>query len=139
MGQAYAVQADCDTTVNGMVLVSSSWAHTLFDTGASHSFITILFTSMLGLEPEPLDSTLSVGVPLGGNYELSYHCNSLSIEIDGRRFLVDLIVMLMERFDVILSMDWLSRYRAIIDYARRLVTLLTKNGQAVYQANQHAI
>ena len=53
------------TTVGGMVLVSSSWAYTLFDTGASHLFISILFASMLGLKHEPLDSTLSVGVPLG--------------------------------------------------------------------------
>ena len=47
--------------------------------------------------------------------------------------------MLIERFDVILGMDWLYRYRAIIDCARRRVTLFTKNGQVVYQANQHAI
>ena len=52
------------TTIGSMVLVSSSWAHTLFDTGASHSFISVLFKSMLGLEYEPLDSTLSIGVPL---------------------------------------------------------------------------
>ena len=46
------------TTVDGIVLVSSSWAHTLFDTSASHSFILVLFTSMLGLEYELLDFIL---------------------------------------------------------------------------------
>ena len=35
-----------------MILVSSSWAHTLFDTGVSHLFISVLFPSMLGLEYE---------------------------------------------------------------------------------------
>ena len=69
------------TIVDGMVLISSSWAHTLFDTGASYSFISILFASMLGLEHEPLDSILSVGVPLGRDYELSYCCSSARIEI----------------------------------------------------------
>ena len=58
-----------------MVLVSSSWAHTLFDSGTSHSFMSVLFASMLGLEPEPLDSILSVGVLLGQDCELSYRCN----------------------------------------------------------------
>ena len=81
MGQAYVVQVDCDisasTTVDGMVFVYSSWAHTLFDTGASHSFIFVLFASMLGLELEPLDSTLSVGVPLGRDCELSYRYSSV--------------------------------------------------------------
>ena len=52
------------TTVNSMVLVFSSWSHTLFDIGASHSSISILFASMLGLEYESLDSTLSVKVHL---------------------------------------------------------------------------
>ena len=52
-------------TVDGMVLVSSSWAHTLFNTSESHLFISVLFVSMLGLEYEQLDSTLSVGVLLG--------------------------------------------------------------------------
>ena len=48
--------------VDGMLLVSSSSAHNLFDTNASHSFISMLFASMLRLEYEPLESTLSVGV-----------------------------------------------------------------------------
>ena len=79
------------------------------------------------------------GVPLGRDCELLYCCNSVRIEIDRQRFLVDLIVMLMERFNVILDIDWLSRYRAVIDYACQQVTLFTKNDQVVYQANQHAI
>ena len=44
-------------TINIMLLISSFWAHTFFDTGASHSFISILFANMLGLEYELLDST----------------------------------------------------------------------------------
>ena len=73
-----------DTTIDGIVLVSSYWAHTLFDTGASHSFISILFVNMLGLEYELLDSTFSMGVPLGRDCELSYCCGSVHIEIDRR-------------------------------------------------------
>ena len=70
--QAYAVQASdhhdttAGTTIDGMLLVSSSWAHVLFDSGASHSFISMLFVSVLGLEYEPLEFTLSMGVPLVG-------------------------------------------------------------------------
>ena len=60
------------TTVDGMLLVSSSWGHILFDTGASHSFIYMLFVSVLGLEYEPLESTLSVSVPLGRDCELYF-------------------------------------------------------------------
>ena len=71
-----------DAIVDSMVLVFSSCAHTLFDTGASHSFISVLFAGMLGLEYEPLDSTLTVRRPLGRDFELSYWYGSLRIEID---------------------------------------------------------
>ena len=67
-----------DTTagaiVDSMLLVSSSWAPILFDTGAPHLFISMLFVSMFGLECEPLESALSVGVPLGRDCELSFQC-----------------------------------------------------------------
>ena len=48
------------TAIDSMLPISSSWAHVLFDTGASHSFIPMLFVSMLGLDYEPLESALSV-------------------------------------------------------------------------------
>ena len=128
-----------DTTINDMILVSNSWAHTLFDNGESHSFISISFVSMLALEYETLDSTLSVGVPLGKDCELSFRSNSICIEIDGWKFLIDLIIMPLEQFDVILSMDWLSRYQAVTNCTHRRVSLFTKNDHIIYQANQHAI
>ena len=67
-----------------MILVSSSSAYALFDTGASHYFISTLFTGILGLEFETLDSVMSVGVLLGRDYELSYGCSSVRVEIGGR-------------------------------------------------------
>ena len=104
------------STIDGMLLVSNSWAHVLFDTSASHSFISMLFASIIGLENEPLESALSVGVPLGRDCELSFRCGSVQIDIGGRRFLANLIIMPIDRVDVILGMDW---YRAVIDCAQR--------------------
>ena len=49
---AYAVQVDYDipvgTTINDMILVYSFWVRALFDTGASHSFIFVLFAKIFG-------------------------------------------------------------------------------------------
>lgn len=56
----------------------------MFDTGALHSFISVLFASMLGLKYESLDFTLSAGVLLGRDCELSYRCNLVHIKIDRR-------------------------------------------------------
>ena len=67
-----------------MILISSSWAHVLFNTGASLSFIAALFASKLGLEFETLNSVMSVRIPRGKDCELSYGFSYVCIEIGGR-------------------------------------------------------
>ena len=42
-------------------------------------------------------------------------CRSVDIEIEGRHLPVDLVVLDMSDFDVILGVDWLMNYRAVID------------------------
>ncbi|KAL5773945.1 hypothetical protein ACOSP7_011502 [Xanthoceras sorbifolium] len=141
-GQAYAatVEEECDHSgrgvIDGMVLISRSWAHALFDTGASHSFISLLFANTLGLGFENLSMPLSLETPLGKAHDLTLCCKSVSIRIDDRRFSDDLIVMPMGQFDVIFGMDWLTKYRAQIDCYNKRVILYTKNDKVVYQATQ---
>ncbi|KAL5837092.1 hypothetical protein ACOSQ3_014261 [Xanthoceras sorbifolium] len=141
-GQAYAATAEeeCDHSgrgvIDGMVLISRSWAHALFDTGASHSFISLLFANTLGLGFENLSMPLSLETPLGKAHDLTLCCKSVSIRIDDRRFSDDLIVMPMGQFDVIFGMDWLTKYRAQIDCYNKRVILYTKNDKVVYQATQ---
>ncbi|XP_062075853.1 uncharacterized protein LOC133779979 [Humulus lupulus] len=46
----------------------------------------------------------------------------------------------MGQFDVILGMDWLSKYQAIVDCSCKRVTLLTPSGDfIVYRANMNAV
>ncbi|KAL5838964.1 hypothetical protein ACOSQ4_011572 [Xanthoceras sorbifolium] len=141
-GQAYAatVEEECDHSgrgvIDGMVLISRSWAHALFDTGASHSFISLLFANTLGLDFENLSMPLSLETPLGKAHDLTLCCKSVSIRIDDRRFSDELIVMPMGQFDVIFGMDWLTKYRAQIDCYNKRVILYTKNDKVVYQATQ---
>ena len=42
-------------------------------------------------------------------------CRSVDIEIEGRYLPADLVVLDMSDFDVILGVDWLMKYRAMID------------------------
>ena len=43
--------------------------------------------------------------------------------IHDREFSVDLIVLPFHEFDLILGMDWLSKYRAIIDCDKKTIVL----------------
>ena len=51
---------------------------------------------------------------------------ALPVEVDGRELFVDLIELAMDDFDMILGMDWLSKYGATIDCKRRMVTFEPK-------------
>ncbi|KAL5834321.1 hypothetical protein ACOSQ4_013818 [Xanthoceras sorbifolium] len=83
-GQAYPATAEeeCDHlgrgVIDGMVLISRSRAHALFDTGASHSFIFSLFANTLGLGFENLSMPLSLETPLGKAHDLTV-CDFLMI------------------------------------------------------------
>lgn len=72
------------TIIDSIVLISSSWAHVLFDDGESYSFISVLFVNMHGLDFETLDLVTSVGVPLGKDCDLSFGYSLVHIEIGGQ-------------------------------------------------------
>ena len=62
----------------------------------------------------------------------------LRTRIFGILLTVDLRVMDMLEFDVVLKMDWLTAYRAIIDCESRRVTAYTQDGTRVtFQGDKH--
>ena len=81
--------------------------------------------SKLGLVPTPLFPPMSVSTPIGRSADLDWVCKSLSVRFDGEEseFLADLIVLPMKDFDVLLGMDWLASYHAVIDCFYKTVTI----------------
>ncbi|GMP80823.1 hypothetical protein CsSME_00035786 [Camellia sinensis var. sinensis] len=63
--------------------------------------------------------------PLGGQVVLDWGCHGCIIEVAESQLLFNLVLLEMSGFDVILGMDWLSSYRAIIDCYRGRVTVCT--------------
>ena len=112
----------------------------LFDSGASHSFITASVVIELGLEVEALEEPLYVSSPLGIRARIGMICRGCELEISGIILTVDLRVMDMLEFDVILGMDWLTAYRVVIDYERMRVIVYTQDSTCVvFQGDKHDI
>ena len=122
-----------------MTLISHSFAHVLFDTGATHSFILSSFVRTLKLKCENLEVPMNLNSPLGC-VEVMSVCKSCEITIGGERLGANLIILPMNLFDVVLGMDWLSRHGAIVDCYRRKVTLVTDSGTVIsYQAEMNPV
>ena len=121
-----------------MFLLSHLWARVLFDSGASHSFITASYVRELGLEVETLEKPLHVSSPLGTRVSVDLICRGCELEISGILLIVNLKVMDMSEFDAILEMDQLMTYRVVIDCERRTVIAYTPDGTCVtFQGDKH--
>ena len=97
----------------------------MFDSGASHSFITASCVEYLGLEVETLEEPLHVSSPLGIRVNINQICLDCELEILGILLTLDLRVMYMLEFDGILGMDWLTAHRVIIDCDHKRVIAYT--------------
>lgn len=120
------------SVVRGTFLFCNSVANVLIDTGASHSFISAAFASVLGLELAQLASPICVVSSVGGELILKQGCKGCDIEVADRRLPFSFVVMAMSGFDVILSMGWLSLYRAVIDCYCQRVTICTLSGDCFH-------
>jgi hypothetical protein len=116
--------------VLGMFPVNSVPARVLFDSGASHSFVTQLFIDKSGLQPTPLKNTMSVQIP-GSITKASWTCLAVPIEIHGISFLASLIVLGTKGLEVVLGMDWMSQHQGIIDCAKKTITMRSSQGIVV--------
>ena len=93
--------------VLGEYLVSSALATVLFDSGASHSFISSSFVEKHNIPTVLLKTPLLTRTP-GGDIKCQLGCLRVRINLSGLEFLADLVVLKSKGIDVILGMDWLS-------------------------------
>jgi hypothetical protein len=116
--------------VLGMFLASSHPATVLFDSGASHSFISSSFVVNHQLPITIMKQTMLVSSP-GGEMMTKHICPAISITIRGVDFLVNLIVLDSKGIDIILGMDWLRKYDGVILCAKRAIRLTKEDGTIV--------
>ncbi len=100
--------------VLGTFSVNSVPAIVLFDSGATHSFISKKFVGIHGLRKEELSTPMRVHTPGNSSTSVSYS-PSMLIGIQGSPFLVNLILLESKDLDVILGMDWLTKFKGVID------------------------
>nr|ABG66123.1 retrotransposon protein, putative, Ty3-gypsy subclass [Oryza sativa Japonica Group] len=116
--------------VLGTFPVNSVPATVLFDSGATHSFISKKFVGMYGLRKKELSTPMKVHTPGNSSTSVSYS-PSVLIEIQRSPFLANFILLESKDLDVILGMDWLTKFKGVIDYANHTVTLTNEKGETV--------
>nr|ABA97778.2 retrotransposon protein, putative, Ty3-gypsy subclass [Oryza sativa Japonica Group] len=119
----------------GTFPVNSTPAVILFDSGATHSFISKRFAGAHGLSLVKLKIPMRVHTP-GGGMTTTHYCPSVTVEIQGLIFPANLILLESKDLDVILGMDWLTRHRGVIDCASRTIKLTHAKGEVAVGEEQ---
>jgi hypothetical protein len=114
--------------VLGMFLVSVP-SSVLFDSGASHSFITSQFVAQHNIPISLLPRHMLVSSP--GGIKASFKCDNVSLKILGRDFWANLIILESKGIDMILGMGWLTACDAVIQCAKRSILLTSPAGERI--------
>ncbi|CAA0806336.1 Unknown protein, partial [Striga hermonthica] len=134
-GEFYAVdQAEAEQqagTMSGMVVLNNVPVFALFDTGATHTFISRRCLDAIGVRATTTIDPLEVSLASGRKIVTSAKASDLSLSIGGRVLSTNAFVLEMRDFDLILGKDWLSFYHADIRCHDRENTLYLSGDESI--------
>jgi hypothetical protein len=116
--------------VLGTFLVNSEPASVLFNSGASHSFVTNQFVEKHNLPMSLMKTPLLVSSP-GGEMKASHICLRVNLKLNEIEFLAALVDLKSWGIDVILGMDWLRKHDGVIQCRKRSVVLTSPQGNRI--------
>ena len=114
-----------NVSVESLVYLFDHPVRILFDSGASHSFISTTLVESLHLDTSIIEDPLVVSNPIAGSNYLSMICLDLEISILSVGFRCNAYVLGFMGYGLILGMDLLSSNGAIFDCEKRVVRLMT--------------
>jgi hypothetical protein len=118
----------------GTFSVEFHFANVLFDTGATHSFVTASWVESHNIPVASMYPPMRVS-SVGGRTQTDRFCPSAKVQIRGIEFPTDLIVMGNQdtTIDVILGMNWLTKYQTSLNCDKRTVKLVSLSGEVLVE------
>ncbi|GJU17428.1 putative reverse transcriptase domain-containing protein [Tanacetum coccineum] len=107
--------------VTGMFLLNQHPTRVLFDSRADKSFISISFASKLNILPITLDTTYDIEMADGNLVGTNTVIQVCPLALLNQPFEIDLMPIKLGSFDVVIGMDWLSKYHAKILCDKKVV------------------
>jgi predicted aspartyl protease len=127
-------QVSVDATADGtdiaiyMFYINSIPAAILFDSGATHLFISARYANTNELPLQTIQKPLIVITPKGP-IEANYMTRRLTVTIMGREFWSTPILLEESSIDLILGMSWLRKAKAVIHCAKGTIELTSSKGE----------
>ncbi|GJU54761.1 putative ribonuclease H-like domain-containing protein [Tanacetum coccineum] len=107
--------------VTGMFLLNNRYASILFDTGADRSFVSTVFSFLIDIVPTTLDHDYDVELADEKIIGVNTILRGCTLNFLNHPFNIDLMLVELDSFDVIIGMNWLSKYHAVIVCDEKIV------------------
>ena len=135
-------QNETETGTTNVVVVQLSIAklssYTLFDSGATHSFISTIHANRLDRVKYVISQTFRTSLPLGDVLISTHWLRAIPVRVAERELYVDLIILDMYDYNVIFGMDFLTKYNATIECRLRRFTFKpSNNGEFSFVDENH--
>jgi hypothetical protein len=108
--------------MTGIFSVFNQPALILFDSGASHSFISQKFSAKCQLPFCHTKRSFMITTP-GGKIATNQLIQSVPISMGSKIFKTTLLILGLEGMDIILGADWMTHHRVVMDVAARALEI----------------
>ncbi|GKB70850.1 reverse transcriptase domain-containing protein, partial [Tanacetum coccineum] len=110
--------------VTSMFFLNQHLARVLFDLGADKSFVSISLASMLNIPPITLDTTYDIEMANGNLVGTNTVIQGYTLILLNQPFEIDLMPIKLGSFNIVIGMDWLSKYHTRIICDEKVVHIL---------------
>ncbi|GJW82869.1 putative reverse transcriptase domain-containing protein [Tanacetum coccineum] len=121
--------------VTGTFLLNNCYASILFDTGAEKSFVSTAFSSQIDIVPTTFDYGVDVELANGRIICVNTLIRGCTLNFLNHPFNINLMPVEMGSFDVIIGMDQLSKYLAVIVCAEKIVHVPYGNEKSIIRGD----
>jgi hypothetical protein len=102
---------------------------TLFDLGATHSFISNNCSTRIGLDLCPTKASYVISTP-GEKITSDQMVNMVPIQLGSKEIRTDLILLNLEGIDIILGTNWMTEHRVLLDISSRVIEIDSPHQEA---------
>nr|GFB75858.1 hypothetical protein [Tanacetum cinerariifolium] len=107
--------------ITGTFLLNNRYAKILFDTGADRSFVSTTFSALIDITSTTLENNYDVELADGKIIGVNTMIRGCTLNFMNHPFNIDLMPIPLGSFDVIIGMDWLTKYHGVIICDEKIV------------------
>ncbi|WVZ50109.1 hypothetical protein U9M48_001396 [Paspalum notatum var. saurae] len=116
----------------GTFMINGHPTVVLFDSGATHTFISKTYAQRHGLKMYKLRENYHITSP-GAPIDTSLGVRHLNLDIGTEKFIINPVVLPHQGIDVIMGMNWMTENDAVLDVGSRTVQLRSRVSGKVLQ------